>query len=170
MKKKMLCVVVALASIVGSGALLAQQQYARWTGVRESVQLVGGGTGWNCEFIYSEQNSEQQAAKLQMLESLQLELDNYRAETERFRKQRAEADAMEVLSGYGGFAGLAQRRAKVDQRNNIADTIRNDSMAQMQASVERMKQSIAADSRNANARVQKFWRAFKEVCPSTVPI
>jgi len=38
-----------------AGVTIAQARYATWTGGREQVQLVGGGVGYNCEYMYGGQ-------------------------------------------------------------------------------------------------------------------
>ena len=85
------------------------------------------------------------------------EIEAYKAETERLRKAREEADAMETLSGYGGLAGLGQRRAAIMQRNILADTIRNDATEKMRVAMEGMKQAEAAgNQKEYNEQKEKY--------------
>ena len=85
------------------------------------------------------------------------QLEAYRAESERIRKEREKSDAIAALSGYGGLAELAQRSAVISQRNILADTIRNDAAAAMQAAMEGMKQAQATGNVAAyNAEKEKY--------------
>lgn len=88
------------------------------------------------------------------------ELEAYRAESERIRKEREKSDAIAALSGYGGLAELAQRSAAISQRNILADTIRNDAAAKMQAAMEGMKQAEAAgNQKEYNEQKEKYINA-----------
>jgi hypothetical protein len=62
---------------------------------------------------------------------------------------------METLSGYGGLAGLGQRRAAIMQRDNLADTIRNDATEKMRVAMEGMKQAEAEGNMTKYAALKK---------------
>lgn len=104
-----------------------------------------------------QEEARQAAGAKRAGEPEQEQLSAYQAETERLRKARAEANAMETLSGYGGLAGLGQRRAAIMQRDNLADTIRNDATEKMRLAMEGMKQAQAAGNVAAyNAEKEKY--------------
>jgi hypothetical protein len=86
------------------------------------------------------------------------QLDEYKAETERLRKERDRADALYTLAARGGLSEIAERGAKLMHVNNLADTIRNDETSKMRAAIQKMKQAEAEGNYKEYAEGEKEYR------------
>jgi hypothetical protein len=142
----------------------AQQAPAGLTALPDPIKTAQGisaafpiaGEKPDADALLAEREKFRQASGARRVgEPQQEELSAYQAETARLRKARDEANAMETLSGYGGLAGLGQRRAAIMQRDNLADTIRNDATEKMRVAMEGMKQAEAEGNMTKFAALKK---------------